>query len=175
LTEEDRRRILKERARTLAVKDEQQSVHASEVLYVFEFTLQNEQFAFDTKFVREVIAARKVATVPCTPPFISGVLNLRGEIITVLDTKRLFGFSSTGVLPTSKIIIVSDGHAQVGYLVDAVVGVTKIVKQDIQPPPATISGPHARYIAGVTNAPLILVDFEALSTDPGIIVEEEVE
>jgi purine-binding chemotaxis protein CheW len=175
LTDDDRRRILKERAKLLAQKEEGRVFSAGELLYVFEFVLVKENYAFDTKYVREVLSAKNVATVPCTPRFITGVLNVRGEIITVLDTKLLFGFDSTGIAATSKIIIVSDGTSQMGFLVDAVVGIAEIGRHDMQPPLSTISAQQARYIAGITNAPLIVIDLDALMHDPGIVVEEEVE
>jgi purine-binding chemotaxis protein CheW len=125
--------------------------------------------------VREVLSAKKVATVPCTPPFISGVLNVRGEIITVLDTKMLFGLQSQGLHNQSKIIIVSNGAAQMGFLVDGVIGIAEVERHDLQPPLSTIPAQQARYIAGITKAPMILIDLEALMNDPGIVVDEEVE
>lgn len=175
LTDEDRRRILRERAKMLARREEQKSSTLGESIYVFEYILAGETFSFDTKFVREVLSAKKVATVPCTPPFVSGVLNVRGEIITVLDTKMLFGLQSQGIAPQSKIIVVSNGLAQMGFLVDGVIGIAEVAKQDLQPPLSTISPQQARYIAGITKAPMILIDLDALMNDPGIVVDEEVE
>lgn len=175
LSDEERRKILHERARVLAIKEEQATAIPGETLYVFEFFLKGEKYAFDTKYVREVLPGKNVASLPCTPRFITGVMNVRGEIVTVLDTKMLFNLDSQGITPETKIIIVNNGVANMGFLVDAVIGISELSKHDLQLPMQTIAAQQARYIQGITSAPLILIDVEALTNDPGIVVDEEVE
>jgi purine-binding chemotaxis protein CheW len=175
ITDEDRRRILSERAKLLSTTTEESGIASTDLLYVFEFRLGEQTFAFDTKFVREVLASRNVAAIPCTPPFVAGVINVRGEIITVIDTRLLFGFPSQGIPPTSKIVVVSHGDSQMGFLVDAVVGISELSRREIQPPLSTTSAQQARYVTGVTAAPMTVIDLEFLINDPSILVDEEVE
>jgi purine-binding chemotaxis protein CheW len=175
LTESDRRRILRERARMLAQKEEDEAIDYGETLYVFEFILNKETYAFDTRFVREVLSAKNVANMPCTPRFVAGVVNVRGEIVTVLDTKSLFALDSQGLQSDNKLIILNNGSTNMSFLVDQVVGIRDIQRHSLQPPLSTMQAQQARYVAGMTSDPLILIDVEALMNDPGIVVEEEVE
>jgi purine-binding chemotaxis protein CheW len=175
LSEDERRRILHERARLLALKEVVSTAVQGETLYVFEFFLAGEKYAFDTKFVQEVLPGKNVASLTCTPRFITGVMNVRGEIVTVLDTKMLFGLESQGMAPDTKIIIINNGSANMGFLVDQVIGISELSRHDLQPPLPTIGAQQTRYIQGITAEPLILIDVDALTNDPGIVVDEEVE
>lgn len=176
LSEDEKRSILRDRAKMLAQSEEEHAVDASDQLYLFEFVLNDEHFAFDTKFVREVLSARtSVAAIPCTPKFVAGVLNVRGEIITVLNTRLLFGIDSRKITALDKIIIVSDGNSQMGFLVDSVVGISETSKRSIQPPLSNVSSQQARFVAGITSQPLVVINVEALINDQSIVVDEEVD
>ena len=83
--------MLRQRARILAQEEQRDELSESDHVHILQFLLAGEIYAFEGKFVREVRVAMDVTPIPCTPAFVTGVVNLRGEIITVLDTKLLLG------------------------------------------------------------------------------------
>lgn len=173
-SDEHQLKILRMRAQQLAQKAVSDEVTSGDLLDLLKFTINGELYAVETKFVREVQANRGVTPIPCTPSFIAGVHTVRGEIISVLHMNLLFGLkpgSSSG----GKIIIVNDSKQKIGFLVDEVVGVSSLLISDLQPPLSTISHEQAKYVRGIAEGPLVLIDMDALLNDGRIIVEEEVE
>ena len=83
-------RILHERA--LALAKENTSLATEEAyLEVTSFHLGREQYAFESRMIREIVRLREYTPLPCVPPFIAGILNLRGWIISLLDLRQVFG------------------------------------------------------------------------------------
>ena len=103
------------------------------------FVLDEKLFAFDVLKTREVLSYTKITPIPCTPSYVAGVLNLRGSVVTVMDFRLKFGMGEVAVTDDSAIIIVEanygDEMAVVGALVDAVKGVLRFEKDQIEPPP----------------------------------------
>jgi purine-binding chemotaxis protein CheW len=173
LTIEQFRGVLKQRAKVLAQEEEKDELSESEHIHILQFLLAGEIYAFEGKYVREVRVAMDVTPIPCTPAFVTGVVNLRGEIVTVLDTKMLLG------LPREerrmhKLIIARTRDAQMAFLIDDVIGVAPVSIKELQPPLPTMPLEQARRITGLTGDPLVLIDVEALMNDARIVVDEEV-
>ena len=82
------------------------------------FELEGERYGFDISIVREVVEVLPITPVPETPDFILGVINLRGEIIPVLDTKMRLGFGKTDINEKSKLIIIESGENKAGLLLE---------------------------------------------------------
>jgi purine-binding chemotaxis protein CheW len=117
------------------------------------FMLDGKYFAFDVLKTREVLSYTKITPIPCTPAYIAGVLNLRGSVVTVMDFRQKFGMSESVITDDSAIIIVEanyeDGMAVVGALVDAVKGVLRFEKDQIEPPPKVGMKLSADLINGI--------------------------
>jgi purine-binding chemotaxis protein CheW len=173
LTVEQFRAVLKQRAKSLAQEEQQDELSESEHVQILQFLLAGEIYAFEAKLVREVRVAMDVTPIPCTPAFVAGVVNLRGEIVTVLDTKLLLGLPREERF-SHKLIIVRNKEAQMAFLIDDVIGVAPVSIKELQPALPTMPVEQARRIAGLTGDPLVLIDVEALMTDQRILVEEEV-
>jgi purine-binding chemotaxis protein CheW len=173
LTVEQFRKVLRDRARNLAQEEEKDELSDADAVHVLQFVLGSELYAFEGNFVREVRVAMDVTPIPCTPTFVSGVVNLRGEIVTVLDTKLLLGLSSTNKT-LQKLVIVRTTQGQVAFLIDDVVGVAPVSRKELQGPLATMPTEQARRVSGLTGGPMVLIDVEALMSDPRIVVDEEV-
>src|ERR1700712_5225839 len=92
----DDERILRERARLLARVPESEPV-AGAVLELLEFSLAQERYAVENRFVREVCPLKELTPLPCTPPFLLGVVNVRGRILPVLDLKKFFDLPEKGL------------------------------------------------------------------------------
>ena len=117
------------------------------------FVLDEKLFAFDVLKTREVLSYTKITSIPCTPEYVAGVLNLRGSVVTVMDFRLKFGMPEAPVTDDSAIIIVEanygDEMAVVGALVDAVKGVLRFEKDQIEPPPKVGMKFSAELINGI--------------------------
>lgn len=113
------------------------------------FTLHNEEYAVDILQVREIVRLQTIVPVPNTPPFIKGLLNLRGAIIVVIDLQKRFAIEDD-TEQTKHIIISSQGDNNFGVCVDAVQEVLRIHQDAIKPTPDIGSGKiHSKYIKGM--------------------------
>ncbi|HEY9073171.1 MAG TPA: chemotaxis protein CheW, partial [Desulfobaccales bacterium] len=144
-------------------------------LEVLEFSLAYERYALETALVREVHPLKELTPLPCTPPFILGIINLRGQILAVIDLKRFFNLPEKGLSDLNKVIILRRGRLEVGLLADAVAGVRAVSAPEVQAPLPTLEGLSPDYLKGVTRDALIILDAEKILTDPRLIVHEEVE
>ncbi len=104
------------------------------------FALSDEEYGIGILKVREIIGLMEITAVPQTPPFVKGVINLRGRVIPVLELRTKFGMPSQEYNDRTCIIVVevngSGGTIQVGMLVDSVSEVLSITVEEIEPPPS---------------------------------------
>lgn len=110
------------------------------------FVVAGEEYAIPILRVREIIEYSRVTRVPSMPPYIRGVINLRGSVVPVIDLAVKFGLAESGVTRTSCIVVVevtSGGEQLVmGVIADAVRQVVDLTRDDVQEPPAF--GVHGR-------------------------------
>jgi purine-binding chemotaxis protein CheW len=128
------------------------------------FGLGGESYAFPLERVREVVKPGPITPVPSIPEHILGVMNLRGEILPVLDPKRLLGVGVGTATPQGRIIVVKAPGMSVGFLADGVEDAIE-VKGSIEPPLAILPERQARYLQGqVTHEGLLVgvLDVETL-------------
>lgn len=170
----EKQRILQARARALAQEPEK-GAEPGNYLEVLEFSLAYERYALETSLVREVCPLKELTPLPCTPPFILGIISVRGQILSVIDLKRFFNLPEKGLSDLDKVIILRRGRLEVGLLADAVAGVRAIPWAEVQAPLPTLEGLSPDYLQGVTREALIILDAEKILTDPRLIVHEEVE
>jgi purine-binding chemotaxis protein CheW len=108
-------------------------------LQFLRFNLAGQNYAFDVLKVHEVLSLVKITPLPSSMDFLSGVINLRGSVIPVVDLRKKFGLSEAESTVDSSIIIVDlihEGEAtMIGALVDAVKGVLRCENKDLEPPP----------------------------------------
>jgi purine-binding chemotaxis protein CheW len=173
-SEDQRRRILKTRARELA-REPDSGPGETASLEIVEFELANEHYGLPLSSVRAVSLLREITPVPCTPPFVLGIINLRGEIRTVIDIRKFFALPEQGITDLNKIILVHHGEMQLGILADRICGVRAVAADDLQPSLPTLTGIRAAYLRGVTRERLIVLDAGKILSDDRILVNEEVE
>jgi purine-binding chemotaxis protein CheW len=169
--EAERRRVLHERSLELA-RDTRAADAEEETLAVVEFDLAGERYGVELTHVREVSLLKEVTTVPGVPAFVLGVINLRGEIRTVIDLKRFFELPVRGITELNKIIMLHASGAEVGVLADAIVGVRSVPVPALQPALPTLTGARADYLRGVTHDRLVVLDAAKLLSSKHIIVNE---
>jgi len=168
------RQILRARAQALARPPERAAVAAAS-LELLEFRLANECYALETRYVREVYPLKNLTPLPCTPPFVLGIVNVRGRILPVLDLKKFFELPEEGLTDLHRIILVQGHDLELGLLADVIAGVRTIPVDSLQPSLPTLTGIRAEYLKGVTAARLVVLDLDRILADPKIIVQEEVE
>lgn len=148
---------LKARAQVLAhVPEETES--ATPQLEIAEFRLGGETYACISSSIREVYPLKGLTPLPCTPPFILGMINVRGRILPVIDVKPLLGLSSPPAREFGKVVILHAEEMEVGLLVDTIVGVRVIPTSILHPPFPTLTGSQTRYIRGITSDGTTLLD-----------------
>jgi purine-binding chemotaxis protein CheW len=174
MTEEEKTKILRQRAKILA--REQTSERAEEAcLEVLEFSLAHEQYAMETSCIREVLSMKELTPLPCAPAFVLGIINVRGRILPVIDLKTFFDIPEKGITNLNRVIIAGLDKMELGILSDELIGIKSICNDDIKPPPATITGIGAEYLKGVTEDRLIVLDPDKILSDKRLVVHQEVE
>lgn len=164
---------LKERARALAQPLE--SASPVDSFEAIEFVLAYERYAIESAFVNEIYPVRTLTALPCVPAFVMGIINVRGEVRSVIDLRTLFELPSRGITDLDKALILEADGMILGVLADSIVGVCRLDPIDIKPPPHTFTGLRNRYLKGVTAERLAVLDARALLSDPRIVVADSVE
>jgi purine-binding chemotaxis protein CheW len=167
------RTILKNRAIAMAQEPEQKKV-ASAVIGGITFTLAAETYGIESAFVREVYQLKDFTPLPGAPSFIFGIVNIRGQILPVVDLKKFFNLPEKGLGEMNKVIILSNGQMEFGIMSDIVNGTQAIELEDILAVPLTVSGIGEKYLKGVTKDHIMVLDAESILNDEKIIVNEQV-
>lgn len=167
-------RILRARAQALA-RPPRQAPAAGSMLELLEFGLASERYALESRQVEEVHPLRELTPLPCTPPFIRGIVNVRGRIVPVLDLKKFFDLPERGLTDLHRIILVQGNGLELGLLADMIVGVRGVAADSLQPSLPTLTGIRADYLRGVSDGHLVVLNLERILADPKIIIHEEVE
>ncbi len=131
------------------------------------FRLGDETYGIDVMQVQEVLRLTGIAPVPGAPDYVLGIINLRGNVVTVVDARRRFGLPETTPDDASRIVIIENGSYVIGMLVDSVAEVVNLHASRIESAPNVGSDDSARYIQGVHTLGeklLILVDLNKLLT-----------
>ncbi len=149
-----------------------QAEAASEMLDLLVFSLADARYAVETGGVADVTPLRELTPVPCTPPFVRGVVNHRGRILAVLDLGKFFELPGQVIRPDSFIIAVEAGGLSFGILADMVVGTVQCAESDLSPPPTGLPAARRIFVKGVTAEMVAVLDLEALAQDPRMIVNE---
>lgn len=129
------------------------------------FRLENEEYALSVQNVGSIERLLPITRVPSTPPFVKGVINLRGVVTPVIDLKRRFHQIDTEFTNQTRIIIINIEDITVGIIVDSANDVVDIDESQIEPPPEVVGMVEVDYITGVVkldNRLLILLDLEKI-------------
>lgn len=136
---------------------------SSEVLQLVSFNVGAEEFAVDILNVQEINRMAHLTRVPNAPVYISGVINLRGKVIPIIDLRRRLGLGNTINDGSTRIVVIEIDEKVVGFIVDKVNEVIRINKDITEVPPTMVSGidkDFITYIAKLEDRLLILLDLE---------------
>jgi purine-binding chemotaxis protein CheW len=162
---------LRERAKALARVPERPDV-AGERIEVVEFRLADVRYALEPRFIREIRPVKDLTPLPCTPPFVLGIVNLRGQILSVIDLGLFFGLPAGIIAEPIRVIILKSGDLEFGIRTDEIMGTRTIPGREVLPPPLH-TGIPAHFIMGMTPDGLIILNGEKILADRSIVVEKE--
>ncbi|MHB9093057.1 MAG: chemotaxis protein CheW [Eubacteriales bacterium] len=111
--------------------------------------IEGEEYAIDIRSVQEIIRLQEITRVPQASSFVSGVINLRGMVIPVMDMRRRFGFPGKVPDETTRIVIINWSGLLVGILVDSVSEVIRLPRRDIEQPPSCSSNVNSEFFTGI--------------------------
>ena len=132
------------------------------------FRLKDESYGINVMQVQEVLRVTDIAPVPGAPHYVLGIINLRGNVVTVIDTRMRFGLPQTEMDDLSRIIVIESEAQVVGILVDSVAEVADLRLSEIDSAPNVGNEESSRYIQGVAsrdNNLLIVVDLNKLLSE----------
>ena len=140
----------------------------NEVLQWVTFKLENEIYGINVMQVREVLRHTEIAPVPGAPDYVLGIINLRGNVVTVIDTRSRFGLMQGEITDNTRIIVIESERQVIGILVDSVAEVVYLRSSEIDTTPSVGTEESAKFIQGVSNRDgklLILVDLNKLLSE----------
>jgi purine-binding chemotaxis protein CheW len=163
--------ILKTRAALLA-REAARPDPSETYLEVIEFVLAYERYAIETAFIREVYPLKDITSLPGTPSFLLGVINLRGQILPVINLKIFFELPDKGLADLNKVLVVNSGKMELGILTDRIEGISRLSLSGLQTSLPTLSGIRAEYTKGITDEHLIVLDIQKILNDKKIVIND---
>ncbi len=158
------------RARAKRIANAQHQAEESEVLSTLNITIGGEIYALSMDLLDAVYSAPTVVPVPCTPSFIAGISNIRGQIIPVLDLAFLLGVATDN--KNQALIVISNREMTVALFIEAIGEAGSIMSNRIQAVPVSKRSAYTNYLKGVTPEGIAVLDIEALLNDPALIVND---
>jgi purine-binding chemotaxis protein CheW len=116
---------------------------------IITFNVGKEVYGVEIQMVKEVIRQREITRLPKAPAFVKGVINLRGDVIPVIDLREKFGLEEEEFTDKTRVIVVEVDRKSIGMIVDSVSHVVRLSQDQIEPPPPLVGGVSAEFIRGV--------------------------
>ena len=138
------------------------------VLQYVTFLLEDEIYGINVMQVQEVLRYSEIAPVPGAPAYVLGIINLRGNVVTVIDTRARFGLMPAEVTDNTRVVIIEVEKQVIGILVDAVSEVVYLNQSEIEKAPNVGTDESAKFIQGVCHKDdklLILVELDKMMTE----------
>jgi len=139
-----------------------------QVLQWVTFNLENETYGVNVMVVKEVLKFQDIAPVPGAPDYVMGIINIRGTVISVINTRRRFGLHDREPDDNTRLVILEIGKHVLGIVVDSVAEVVYLRGSEIETAPQVNKDETARFITGVCHREdqlLILVELDKLLTE----------
>jgi purine-binding chemotaxis protein CheW len=173
LTPDRERDILRKRAKALSQKP-QEEMGTEAGLDFLEFRLNYETYAIGMDWVTETCPLKDLTPLPGTPPFVAGIINLRGRIFSVVDIRRFFDLPEKGLTNLNRVIILQGEDMEFGILADEILGTRSVTLAEIQPPLPTLTGIREEYLSGVTRDRTAILDGARLLGDRNLVVVDRI-
>jgi purine-binding chemotaxis protein CheW len=143
------------------------------------FSIGAEEYGIEVEHVKTIERMIPMTRVPKTPAFIKGVVNLRGVVVPVIHLASRFGLPESEPTENSRIVMVSVGDLEVGFIVDAANDVIDVNPDAIEAPPEVVGGIRAKYLRGIAkvgaNRLLVMLNLNEVLNKSEIIQLEQME
>lgn len=152
----------------MATNLKNKNISDDSILQWVTFKLAGEVYGVNVMQVQEVLRYSEIAPVPGAPAYVIGIINLRGNVVTVIDTRHRFGLSAGEITDNTRIVIIEADNHVIGILVDSVAEVVYLRLSEIETAPNVGNDESAKFIQGVChkgNQLLILIELGKLLTD----------
>ena len=127
------------------------SVESTDERQLVSFSLGEAEFGIAIQDVQEIVRLTKITAVPRAPSSVEGVVNLRGEVLPVVDLRKRVGLPTKAVGDSTRVVVVDLKGAKAGLIVDAVREVTRVAGRDLAPAPDLVAGSEKDVIEGVAR------------------------
>ncbi len=170
----DAARVMQQRARQLAQPVARPAADLDRDLYIRFRLGAVEEYGIPYRWLEEILYLSPLARVPGVPAFVAGVMNRRGELLTVLDLRRLFGIAAAARdSDDSAVIVASAGGMTVGLLVDHVFGNAPYDPGRLHAPLPSEGIGNSTFVEGIDGGRVTLLNLDALLADPALQVTRE--
>lgn len=119
-----------------------------ETIQLVVFRLAQEWYGIEITRVKEVIKVEKITSIPSSPEYIAGIINLRGNVLSITDLKKIFALPHEELTEKTRIVAIESGIVETGLLVDEVAEAIEVPVSKIEPTLSTIAPEIAEYIEG---------------------------
>ncbi len=141
-------------------------------LSLIGFRLHPEIYAIDYAYVKEVRTVIEITAIPGTPNFIMGIINFRGNMLSVVNLKTFFGLKEKGLTEFNKLIIIGKGNFEFGIMTDGILGNIRLDQHKLNSPPLTLSESGAEFIKAVSSEGIILLDTEKILSSKKLSIQQ---
>lgn len=163
------RKVLEQRALAIA-KPASQQLHETRAQYLRFRLGSSERYGIPYEYLEELLYVGNLARVPCTPAFVAGVVNHRGELLTILDLKQFFRMPIVAQGAEGRIIVVKNAGMRIGLLVDSVDGNEEYQDIELSPPLSSNGVSNMEYVLGIHAGNVTLLNLKALLEDQALQV-----
>ncbi len=155
-----------------------QDQQKDQIRQLVTFTIDTEEYGLGILKVQEIVRLPKITRLPKAPEFIKGVIDLRGNIIPIIDLREKFGLLAKEYIETTRVIIVEVAEKRIGMIVDTVSQVVRVSESNIAPPPTNVDGNVNEYIDGVVrleNRLIILLKVDGILSTEEVVQLQQVD
>jgi purine-binding chemotaxis protein CheW len=163
------RKVLEKRAQVIAMQAAEQQDETRDQYLRFRLGAV-ERYGITYQYLEELLYVGNLTRVPCTPPFIAGVVNHRGELLTILDLKQFFRMPAIERGEDARIIVVKHGSVRAGLLVDEVDSNEEYRSSGLSSPMNSEGVSNMEYVQGIHAGSVTLLDIAAILDDPALQV-----
>ena len=165
--------LLLARAKDLAREKTTAGNDVGATLEVLEFGLADETYAFELAYVREVESLVELTPLPGVPDFVLGITCVHGQIIAVVDLRKVFGLPERGLRDSRQVLVLQSADMEFGILAERVTGVRLLPLAGLQPSLPTLTDVRAAYLKGIAPDGTVVLSAAKLLADPRLVVQQK--
>lgn len=162
---------LQQRTRTWAREVEPE--RTDNLIEVLGFNLGEELYAVESQYVASVLPLPRFTPLPGTPPFVLGIVSVRGHIVSVLDLRVFFELPIEGLSDRNYLVVLSNQEMEFGLLADRIRGIEQLPREGLQTGLANLTGIRANYLLGIGAEQVTVLDGARLLGDPSLRIHDD--